>query len=213
MNHVTVSSNSKVLRYSIASSLVLVASLVMSPMILPSAHANAPLSNPPTSPLPAVTRMESVQASTQAQRIVQQLVSETTESGVCRGKTLSVQCYGHQDCQEVEALTRIALEPFAKSAGLRLRPIYRIWESESVFYRMKNGGVMPPHMKSYPISATMFHHTSTERACATNLAIAVGLVAHDIGTHERRQSIVPVEPVTTNMGSPGFIEFWWSMLP
>lgn len=157
--------------------------------------------------------MESKMPSERTQRILAQLVSETVESGACKGRTLSVQCYGNTDCEEAEALTRIALEPFAKSTGLRLRPIYRIWESEALHYRMRNGGVMPPNMKSYPISPTMFHHTQSERACATNLAIAVGIVAHDIGTHERRQSIVPVEPVTTNMGSPGFLEFWWSMLP
>lgn len=205
MKHVTVSSHSKALRYSIVSSFALVASLVISPL----AQAHAPLAHSETTS----GKLETAKGSEQTQRIVQQLVAETVESGVCRGKTLSVQCYGNQDCLETEALTRIALEPFAKATGLRMRPIYRIWDSESLFYRMKNGGTMPPHLRSYPVSATMFHHTSAERACATNLAIAVGLVAHDIGTHQRRQTIVPVEPVTTNMGSPGFIEFWWSMLP
>ncbi len=153
-------------------------------------------------------------ASEQAVRVVQQLLRETKESGVCKGRTLANQCFGKRDCEEMDALMKFAIEPFARATGLQVRPTYHIWQSEALYYRISNGGgAIPQGMKSIPIRATMFHHTDAEQACATTLAIAVGIVAHDIGTHERYQSIVPVEPVASAMGSPGFIEFWWSMLP
>ena len=158
-------------------------------------------------------RIEERKPSEQTVRVIRQLVNETKESGICQGKTLTVQCFGNHDCFEAEVLTRIALEPFARSTGLRLRPIYRIWDSEELFYRIKNGEQIPQIMKSVPISATMFYHTNPERACATILATAVGITARDIGTHERRQAIIPIDSVTRGAGSPGFIEFWWSMLP
>lgn len=161
----------------------------------------------------AMPPVEERRPSEQAARVIHQLVFETKESGICQGKTLTIQCFGNRDCLEAEVLTRIALEPFARSTGLRLRPIHRIWDSEALFYQIKNGERIPQNMKSVPISATMFYHTAPERSCATTLAMAVGIAARDIGTHERNQAIVPIEPVARNAGSPGFIEFWWSMLP